>query len=471
MKDAFENNVKKSLENFEMPYNAAAWTSMQSALDVTTPASSSNIEQQFKDSLNGVEYPYNAAAWSALEAKLDAPKGKSYTKWYVAAGILAVASASIFFLTTDTTTSSSTSENAVSPVAENTTVNKQNSQLTSVEVANRNGSEIVTPPTAQNASLPEATDPTSSSIASTNGAGGIHTPNPTDGGISQRTGVSGGNDERRGSDNNTTQTQIQDVPEKEWSYTPVAPPTLCQGASTQILNNNDYPVVIIYPNGLNWTGRQNGVTTLNPSVEGVYRLGYLRNNNFIEKETFTVQAAPKADFEFVDISQKYLNGLPTIEVRTNLPAESYEWQFDNVTAQGPTAAAHFFKKGNHSIALTMTNSAGCSNTIAKTINVEENYNLIAMKGFEPLDLDPRNNTFMPYALKERNTGFKMIVLDPTDGHLVFETTDANEGWDGVDQSNGTMVKFGTAYIWKVTLFNPEPGEKTDYAGTIIPTQR
>ena len=39
MKDNLEKNIKQSLENHEMPYNASAWTAMQARLDVVKPAS------------------------------------------------------------------------------------------------------------------------------------------------------------------------------------------------------------------------------------------------------------------------------------------------------------------------------------------------------------------------------------------------------------------------------------------------
>ena len=78
---------------------------------------------------------------------------------------------------------------------------------------------------------------------------------------------------------------------------------------------------------------------------------------------------------------------------------------------------------------------------------------------------------MPRALKERDTPFKLIILDRRDGHIIYETTDANQGWDGIDRQTGTMVDYEQTYIWKVTLVSPQPGEQAEYFGTIIPLHK
>jgi len=473
MKDAFEHNLKDSLENFEMPYNASAWTAMQSALNANVGAPSSSFEQQIKESVNGTEYPYNPAAWTALNEKLGAPKGKSFTKWYVAAGILVVATAAIWYVTSDDSVQKSKPSKDITTTEVNSEIAQQDKPSTDSKPSTSNVDQnAATTPSSTVTNTP-ANSVTQGNHQSNTPANGGHdaTPNAGNNTNNANNGGTGGNDRNGTGPISVATVGTYILPERQWKYITSNIGTICQGATIQIENKNNFPLHVKYPNGLLWTGRENGNTSLNPSAAGTYIIGYQRDNQFIEKETFVVLEAPKAEFEFVDLSQKYLNGLPTVEVRTNVAAQSYDWQFDQVHAQGPSAAAHFFTRGAHTIALNVTDASGCKSTIEKTVNIDENYNLIAMKGFEPLDLDPRNNTFLPYALKERNVGFKMIILDPRDGHLIYETSDASQGWDGVDQSTGSMVKFQTAYIWKVTLNNPAPGEKSEYAGTIIPTQR
>ena len=73
---------------------------------------------------------------------------------------------------------------------------------------------------------------------------------------------------------------------------------------------------------------------------------------------------------------------------------------------------------------------------------------------------------MPMALTVRDVQFNMIIIDPKSGNVVFETNNASNGWDGIDKNTGQMTRPNTAYIWKVVLQNPEPGERSEYSGTI-----
>jgi hypothetical protein len=95
------------------------------------------------------------------------------------------------------------------------------------------------------------------------------------------------------------------------------------------------------------------------------------------------------------------------------------------------------------------------------------YNLLAVNAFNPQSTNSRNSSFMPYALTIRQTPFKLIVLDPDTGGLVFETSDADDAWDGIDRRDGKLVPGNKAYIWKVVLQNPVAGEKSEYRGTIV----
>jgi hypothetical protein len=101
------------------------------------------------------------------------------------------------------------------------------------------------------------------------------------------------------------------------------------------------------------------------------------------------------------------------------------------------------------------------------IQIPSDYNLLAVNAFNPQSQDSRNSTFMPYALTIRQTPFSLIVLDPDNGGLVFETKDAGNAWDGIDRRDGKLVPGNKAYIWKVVIQRPIQGEKGEYRGTIV----
>jgi hypothetical protein len=73
---------------------------------------------------------------------------------------------------------------------------------------------------------------------------------------------------------------------------------------------------------------------------------------------------------------------------------------------------------------------------------------------------------MPYALSKRNSAFSLIIIDPDNGGIIFESSDASNPWDGIDKRNGKLVSESKTFIWKVTLSSPEKNEKAVYKGTI-----
>ena len=110
---------------------------------------------------------------------------------------------------------------------------------------------------------------------------------------------------------------------------------------------------------------------------------------------------------------------------------------------------------------------GCHSTEKIKVTSNEDYNLLAVNAFNPASRDERNATFMPYALTIREVRFELLIIDPDNGGLVFKTTDAQNPWTGIDQRNGQLVGAQKAYIWKVTLQQVLPNEKTTYSGTIV----
>jgi hypothetical protein len=133
---------------------------------------------------------------------------------------------------------------------------------------------------------------------------------------------------------------------------------------------------------------------------------------------------------------------------------------------GKSAVIHAFNKGAHELSATVSNELGCKTTESKLIQVKDEYNLLAYNSFDPFSNDIRKTTFLPVALHSRTSPFDMVILDPTDGGVVFETSDASQPWDGIDRRDGKLINTQKVYIWKVTIKSPEAGEKSEYKGTI-----
>ncbi|NRA12124.1 MAG: hypothetical protein HRT57_09245, partial [Crocinitomicaceae bacterium] len=402
------------------------------------------------------ELPYAASAWTVMSAKLDAKDTpRSNTRWYVAASILAVALTASFIALNDSTEEQKPSTQP-SEVAQNKTPetdnNKGNNSSTSptkdVNYNEATPSNIETPTNGgQPIVVNEPTKPINNPAVS--GEGNPLAVPPTNGPNEPNPGA-----------NNTT---------------PVIAPfilpvvnNVCQGTSIKITNANEYPMSIVYPNGSIWSARGESETTLTTAISGTYIIGYMKDGQLQEEGSFNVDIAPTSDFDFVNLHDILLDGLPTTEVSTSSPGIKHEWKYGNQTSSGSQAAAHFFKKGNYDIELTVTGSNGCKSSITKVVNIKDNYNLLAVNAFDPRSLDARNNTFIPRALVERNdVNFSMIIVNHTDGHIMYETSDASQGWDGIDRATGEQLGYQKTFIWKVSIENPELGESSVYGSSAI----
>ena len=421
-----------------------------------------NLENSFRESLNNFEMPYNSAAWESMRAKLDAkmPVKPTKTKWFVAAGVLIIAAltTSLFLF--------SNKENAKK------TVVAESTQETSPKNTPKNDA----PSVIDNEHQSEKT-PTESITVERNQQEEI-TNNNHDAQVNAQS-----NDVKNNVENTNSSTEqsyesatfqelpIQIIKKEEKTVAPedlIIPSitSVCIGEEIKIENVNDAEIVVGGP----WFKQiiePHSTVTVTFENEGTYVIGPEEADDGKNLKTFSVKSLPKPDF-IIDADVKYENGLPSIRFISN-SGQNTHWKFDKTSLKGEEITPHFFKKGNHVVEISVEGTNGCSNSLEKNVYIEENYNLLAVNSFIPLDNDPRRNTFMPYALTQRkDVQFTMIIIDPTDGHTVFQTNDATNGWTGIDQQTGQEVKRQKAYIWKVIVSNPVQGENGEYAGTITP---
>lgn len=403
-----------------------------------------------------MEYEYNPQAWDALNSKLNAlPKGgHSPLKWYVAASITTglLVGAYFYFNANDhqnTNASPRVAEDINSTATENKTVSTSD----------------------------EATDQTTTTHSENNNSDHTNnrgTENPfVEEVIPHEPGSNDYTYNPKVLENPNFPNEDKDVQPNNTEVNFVAPliDDMCAGTLTRIKNENSKELTVIFPNGLIWTGKANASTALYPSLDGVYQLGYMNNKGeFVPQSSFRALPLPKADFEFTETDKPYENGIPTVKVNSNVIGQNFNWKSTVEEKNGKQASFHFFNDGSQDLVLTVTGENGCKASVKKSVVIDNDYNLLAEKAFVPTDLDPANNVFMPDALVERNVNFHMIIIDPSDGHVIFESNNADNGWTGIDKQSGQLVQYEKAYIWKVTVLNPMAGERPVYSGTIVPLQ-
>ena len=407
MENNFNNNIKQSFEDYELPYDSAAWDKLSKQLDVHLPV-----------------------------------KGKPNYKLWIAASILTVATISTFILATSTSVENPTSATTTSAKKDANSTIDNNSKTSSNAIVEKNNNQKVenSIDEIKSNSAPIPSVCSVSAPIKTNNQD-IKIVESTNNSISQK------------DINNSTPTfqAMKDI---------------CLGDEIEIVNSNNTDIVISFPNEKTTTIKANTKTNFKASIAGEYNLGYSKNNVFVTKEKFIVHSVNSVDFS-IDNDNIYTEGVPTVFLKANSNATSYNWTFESlkISSQAKETEAQFYKAGTYKITLTTTNDNGCSSSETNKVTVKSDYNLIASDVINLSDENSKNKTFMPYALTVRNVKFKMFIIDALTGATIFETDDANQPWDGTDNRTGNKVN-GTNYIWKVILNNPLPGENANYKGVI-----
>lgn len=437
MKKPIEELIKQSLENHELPYNAAAWTSMNARLDQVKPTSSTG-----------------GASWKFFGA---------------AVGVTAIAVASYFMFFGDDEIQVNPNLKAENELVENNTnVDTDKSNETNSVANSTQQTESVTATVNEQVTVPsnnEVNNTVTTSTTNTNPASTI----PADDELITIIWEQVASENNDNIDGKPIEFHAQKPGIVDPNLTPAedmvlpAVKNLCVGEELTLSNPNNRYLVVLNSVGERFRIPSGTTETFHADQVGEYRLGFFVDCKFYEKDHFAVNGKPSADFD-IDLDTKYENGIPTVKVSANGTSDSFVWTSGEQSFRGRSADFHFFKEGNHTIQLTATNGS-CSVSKEESVYVED-YNLMAVTGFNPNDSDPRNNTFIPFALTQRNVKFRMIILDARTGDVVYETNDANKPWDGTDARIGKVNSSITTYIWKVVLENPAPGERAEYKGSI-----
>ncbi len=403
-----------------------------------------NFNNKIKQSFEGYELPYDPAAWNNLSKQLDVRmpvKSKITSKFWIAALVIAVLSIStiIYFTSNNTTKKSLPSENKEEINSSPTSQTRESSsdiigKKTTSESTIINEKVTLEPITIENSKV-EKLSPQEISSTEIQSTGVKTTTNP----------------------DTKTVNAIPIIPQIK---------NVCFGDDIEISNANKADIFLILPNGKSTNIKAGTKTSFKSGISGEYLLGYMKNEEFIQKDFFTVYPANKVDFT-IDNENIYSEGIPAIGLKATTNAASYSWDFEKLKegAQSKETEVHYYKAGTYKITLTTTSENGCKNSETSTLTVKEDYNLMAANTIDVSNSNSQINTFMPYALTVRNVKFVMTIIDANSNEIVFQTGDATQAWDGTDKRTGNTTT-GTTFIWKVTISNPQPGETANYKGVI-----
>ncbi|MBX2945003.1 MAG: PKD domain-containing protein [Cyclobacteriaceae bacterium] len=148
----------------------------------------------------------------------------------------------------------------------------------------------------------------------------------------------------------------------------------------------------------------------------------------------------------------YIPGDKLYTSNRSLAASSYVWDFgDGGTSTEREPVYVYNEEGNYTIKLVASNSNGCSDTttLASAVRVQRGAQLLIPNAFSPGlggsgSGDGRNDYFLP--IMRGVTEFQMMVFNRW-GELLFETKNADVGWDGYYK--GKLCP-QDVYVYKIT---------------------
>jgi gliding motility-associated-like protein len=182
-----------------------------------------------------------------------------------------------------------------------------------------------------------------------------------------------------------------------------------------------------------------------------------------ESLVLSVPGVPLADFYWLpENSVESLDDVQFINSSIDENQTQWRWSFASDKTYSPQSenASYFFRDaGTYPVALIVTNSAGCSDTVVKKVVIESDFACYIPNAFTP-NTDSRNEVFLP---KVRGVLKYSLAIFNRWGEQVFDTQDSAEGWDG--EFRGEQTK-SDVYAYKIVLTTLH-GEHKEYAGQVI----
>lgn len=173
------------------------------------------------------------------------------------------------------------------------------------------------------------------------------------------------------------------------------------------------------------------------------------SNNCVNSSSLVVQMyeKPLADFEFVPLKPlAALDWVSFFNASSGSAQTAWTWFFGNNSKDslsGKNTSYLFEQPGAFPVAMIVKNQWGCSDTMVKSLVIEDEFSLYVPNAFTP-DGDGLNDVFQP-----KGTGitqYSLVIVDRW-GEQLFSTTDFFTPWDG--SFKGKPCKTDV-YIWKIT---------------------
>ncbi len=417
-----------------------------------------NFEDLFRESLESYELPYDASAWTSLEKNLPSKRKFNFLKWaFGGAAVLLLIGLASLIRYNNTADDSKTNL----PLTENNSSESKN------ETKTENKTKLTEKTSSEKTVLNSPEEYIKSKKIEGNN-NQLNTSNIT------ITPMDYSPFNVKNINENITFENKSVTSKEEETYKIQLPsfPSKCQGDKFEIMNKVGHTLVLVLPSGKKITANEGETLSHTLHENGNYTVYYAnksQSTHILEEKTFVVNKSPLLELQLAD-ALDYETGLPVLHCECSTNESNVNWYLNGKTCASTSDLKNdlvMFDKGPNIIDLSVKNELGCEAKTSRVFQVQEEYNLLAVNSFSPSSHDVRRINFMPYALTKRNTPFVLTILDADNLGIVFTSNDASHPWDGIDRRTGNLIPLDKAYIWRVTLSSPNKGEKSIYKGTIV----
>ena len=175
--------------------------------------------------------------------------------------------------------------------------------------------------------------------------------------------------------------------------------------------------------------------------------------------SFVIEAyeSPKADFFYTpELPVENIDEVVFVDGAKGQQINSWNWYFaDNKDYKSTVANPSFLfeRAGTYFLNLVVKNKWGCSDTVTKTVVVENDFMIFVPNSFTPNE-DAINDIF-----SASGNGIVKYDLEIYNrwGEKVFQSNDLNKGWDGKFKGQDCQSE---VYVWKIIAVNAKGKTKS-----------
>jgi gliding motility-associated-like protein len=185
-------------------------------------------------------------------------------------------------------------------------------------------------------------------------------------------------------------------------------------------------------------------------------------NSITKTNLITVFPVPVADF-FPSPFRTDIYSPEIIFTNTSDGATTALWNFaDGQSSSSYNTTHSYAEPGKYGVLLTVCNTFGCCDTITKFVKVDGSFTYFVPTAFT-IDGDNINELFFAKGVGIDTERYLLQVFDRW-GELIWETTDLNQGWNGVAK-NGDLAN-SAVYVWKASVWEKDKNLHHNFIGHV-----